>query len=125
MVNKVILVGRLTADPELRLTAAGKPVANLRLAATSFEGRNPDGSSREHTEYVALVVFGHQAEVAKRYLGRGRMVYADGRLKTRAWQDAAGQTRRSVEVVVEHMRFLNSPSEARAREPGAPISVGG
>jgi len=80
MVNKVILVGRLTADPEVRATPSGMHVANLRLATNTYGGKDDEGNRREHTEFHSLVVFGKQAQVAADYLRKGRLLYADGRL---------------------------------------------
>ena len=80
MVNRVTLIGRLTADPEVRTTATGTQMANLRLATNEYGGKDDSGARREHTEFHNLVLFGRQAEVAASYLRKGRMLYADGRL---------------------------------------------
>ncbi len=115
MVNKVILVGRLTADPEVRATAKGTHITNLRIATNSYSGKDEEGNRKEHTEYHSLVLFGRQAEVAGDYLRKGRMVYADGRLQNRSWDGADGQKRYATEVVVESLQMLGpKPEEASA-----------
>ena len=91
MVNKIFLLGRLTADPEVRATPAGVHVANLNLATNSYAGKDELGQKKEHTDYHNLVLFGRQAEVAGEYLRKGRMVYVDGRVQTRTWDDAEGK----------------------------------
>ncbi|HVB76600.1 MAG TPA: single-stranded DNA-binding protein [Candidatus Nitrosotalea sp.] len=121
MVNKVILIGRLTSDPELRSTSAGTSVANLRLATNTFGGKDAAGNRREHTEFVTLVVFGRQAENSVRHLKRGRMVYADGRLQTRSWADGTGQRRQTTEVVVDRLQYLSPPAQGAA-EPSAEMA---
>jgi single-strand DNA-binding protein len=113
MVNKVILVGRLTADPDVRATAKGVHVATLRLATNIYGGKDEEGNRKEHTEFHSLVLFGRQAEVAGDFLRKGRLVYADGRLQTRKWDDAEGNKRQSIEVVVDNLQMLTAaPTEA-------------
>jgi len=113
MVNKVILVGRLTADPEVRATSNGTQVANLRLATNTYGGKNEDGTKREYSDFHSLVVFGQQAEVAGRYLRKGRLLYAEGRNQTRSWDTPEGQRRYATEVVVESFQML----EPKAGDP--------
>ena len=93
MVNKVTLVGNLTADPDVKATPKGTYVCNLRMATNTYMGKDEAGNAREHTEYHRLVAFGKTAEFAGQYLSKGRLVYADGRLQTSTWQDTAGQKR--------------------------------
>ena len=113
MVNRVILVGRLTADPDIRATPGGLHVANLRLATNEYVGKEEDGSSKEHTEFHSLVLFGRNAEVAGSYLRKGRLVYADGRLRSRSWDGSDGQKHHVTEVVVDKLKMLGrkSPEE--------------
>ena len=111
MVNRVILVGRLTADPDLRATPGGTHVAHLRLATNELGGREEDGTRREHTEFHSLVVFGRLAEVAGSYLRKGRLLYADGRLRGRTWETADGQKRHSTEIVVDSFHMLGPKPE--------------
>lgn len=110
MVNRVILVGRLTGDPDLRATPGGTHIANLRLATNEYGGKEDDGSRREHTEFHSLVVFGRQAEVAGSYLRKGRLVYADGRLRSRSWDGSDGQKHYVTEVVVDSLKMLGPKS---------------
>jgi single-strand DNA-binding protein len=111
MVNKIILIGRLTADPELRATAAGVRVVNLRLATSTFTGKADDGTRRERTDFHSLVVFGKAAEYAAEHLRQGRLLYAEGRSQTRSWQTGDGQRRYSTEVVVEALQPLEPRPE--------------
>jgi single-strand DNA-binding protein len=104
-VNKVILVGNLGADPELRYTSGGNPVADMRLA-TSRRYTTRDGTSKEDTEWHRVVVWGKQAESCKEYLSKGRQVYVEGRLQTRQWEDRDGNKRYTTEVVAERVQFL-------------------
>lgn len=113
MVNKVILVGRLAADPEVRATPKGVHVANVRLATNTYGGKDEDGNRREHTEFHSLVLFGKQAEVAGDFLRKGRLVYADGRLQSRSWDDAEGRKHYATEVVVDTFQMIGpKPEEA-------------
>lgn len=104
-VNKVILVGNLGRDPELRVTASGSAGATLNLATTEkFKGRN--GDQQEQTEWHRVVIFGKQAEVAQNYLSKGASVYIEGRLQARQWKDQSGQTRYTTEIVCDRMQML-------------------
>ena len=115
MVNRVILLGRLTADPEVKATATGMFVANLRLATNTYAGKDEEGKAKEHTEFHQLVMFGRHAEVAGTFLSKGRMVYIDGRLQTSSWEDPAGAKRYRTEVVVDSFHMLGAkPEEAAA-----------
>jgi single-strand DNA-binding protein len=101
-VNKVILVGNLGADPEIRRTQDGRPIANLRVATSeSWRDRNT-GERREKTEWHRVVIFSEGlAKVVEQYLKKGSRVYVEGQLQTRKWQDQQGQDRWSTEVVVQ------------------------
>ncbi len=115
VVNKVILIGNLTADPEVRATQKGVYVANLRLATNTYTGKDEEGNRKEQTEYHTLVVFGKMAEFAGQYLRKGRLLYADGRLQTNSWEDSAGQKRKSTEVIVDTLTLLGpKPQEVAA-----------
>jgi single-strand DNA-binding protein len=113
MVNKVTLLGRLTADPDVRATPNGTHVANLRLATNEYGARDEAGTRREHTEFHTLVLFGRPAEVAGSYLRKGRLLYADGRLRTRSWEAADGGKRHATEVLVDSFQMLE-PKEQEA-----------
>ncbi len=101
-VNKVILVGNLGADPEIRRTQDGRPIVNLRIATSeSWRDRN-SGERRERTEWHRVVIFNEGlAKVAEQYLKKGAKVYIEGQLQTREWEDQQGQKRYSTEVVVQ------------------------
>ena len=106
MVNKVILVGNLGRDPELRSTASGQQVANFSVA-TSRKWRDKDGNRQEQTEWHDIVVWGRQAEVAGQYLTKGRQVYIEGRLQTRSWEDReTGAKKYRTEVICENFQML-------------------
>lgn len=115
MVNKVLLVGNLTADPDVKALPTGMYVAKMRLATNTYAGKDDEGKAKERTEYHYLVAFGKPAEWAGQYLKKGRTVYVDGRLQTSSWEDTAGQKRYRTEVVVEQIKFLGpKPQEAAA-----------
>ena len=107
-VNKVILVGNLGRDPELRYTQGGQPVCNFSLATTeNFSTR--DGQRQERTEWHRIVVWGKTAENCAQYLSKGRSVYLEGRIQTREWEDKEGQKQRTTEVVAQTVQFLGGP----------------
>jgi len=115
--NKVQLIGRLTADPELRTTASGQPVANFGLATNRYWTK--DGQRQEETEFHTVVVWGRQAEVASQFLKKGALAYIEGRLQTRTWQDKEGGNRKTTEIVAERVQF--GPRAGGAPSPtGAP-----
>jgi len=99
-VNKVILVGNLGRDPEIRRMQNGDPVANLRLATSETWNDRQSGERKERTEWHTVVIFGKLAEVAEKYLRKGSKVYIEGALQTRKWQDQSGQDKYSTEVVL-------------------------
>jgi single-strand DNA-binding protein len=111
VVNKVILIGRLAADPDLRVTTSGTQVANARMVTNTYAGKDDSGAAREHTDYHTLVVFGKNAEFAGEHLRKGRLVYAEGRSQTRSWETDEGQRRYTTEVVVDVLRALGSRQE--------------
>ncbi len=106
-VNKVILVGNLGRDPEVRQTSTGTPVANLRIA-TSERRKDREGNWSDHTEWHSVVCFGRTAENVGRFLSKGRQIFVEGRLQTRKWTDKDGRDRWSTEVVADVIRFLGS-----------------
>jgi single-strand DNA-binding protein len=115
MVNRVILVGNLAAEPEVRATPKGTYVANLRLATHSYAGKDDEGNRRETTEFHHLVAWGKIAEFAGQYLHKGRLISAEGRLQTRSWEDTGGQKRYRTEVLVEELKALGAkPAEETA-----------
>ena len=107
MVNRVILVGNLGKDPEVRYTSGGQAVANLRIATSRSWTDKQSGQKKEETEWHDVEVWGKQAEQCGEYLAKGRQVFVEGRLKTDKWQDKqSGQERSRVKVVAESVRFL-------------------
>jgi single-strand DNA-binding protein len=101
-VNKVILIGNLGADPEVRRTQDGKPIVNLRVATSDTWRDKATGERRERTEWHRVVIFSEGlAKVAEQYLKKGSKVYLEGALQTRKWQDQSGQDRYSTEVVLQ------------------------
>ncbi|HEX7078901.1 MAG TPA: single-stranded DNA-binding protein [Candidatus Eisenbacteria bacterium] len=109
-VNKVILVGNLGADPEVRSTPGGQRVANIRLA-TSRQWTSQDGQRQEKTEWHSIVIWGKQADIAEKYLTKGKQIYLEGRLETRSWQDKEGQTRYKTEVICDNFQMLGRAGE--------------
>ena len=104
-VNKVILVGNLGADPEVRQTQDGRPIVNLRLATSENWRDKATGERREKTEWHRVVIFNENlAKIAEQYLKKGSKVYIEGQLQTRKWQDQSGQERYSTEVVLQQYR---------------------
>jgi single-strand DNA-binding protein len=107
-VNKVILLGNLGRDPELRYTPGGQPVANFSIA-TNESWAKKDGSGREErTEWHRIVAWGRTAELCAQYLSKGRTVYIEGRLQTREWENKEGQKQRTTEVVAQTVQFIGS-----------------
>ena len=101
-VNKVILIGNLGADPEIRRTADGRPIANLRVATSDSWRDKATGERREKTEWHRVVIFSEGlAKIAEQYLKKGAKVYLEGALQTRKWQDKEGQDRWTTEVVLQ------------------------
>ena len=120
-VNKVILVGNLGANPEMRYTQGGQAVANLRLATTE-RWTDRSGQKQETTEWHRVVVFGKQAEIVGQYLTKGRQIYVEGRIQTRQWQDQQGQKRYTTEIVALRVQMLGSrPGERGPEDVGATV----
>lgn len=117
-VNKVILIGNLGRDPELRYTQQGTAVANFSLATTESIGKK-DGTREERTEWHRIVVWGRTAENCSQYLAKGRTVYIEGRLQTREWENKEGQKQRTTEIVAQTVQFLGGPrGEGGGRSSG-------
>jgi len=105
-VNKVILVGNLGADPEVRYLPSGDAVANIRLATTDRYKDKASGEMKEATEWHRVAFFGRLAEIVSEYLKKGSSVYLEGRIRTRKWQAQDGTDRYSTEIVAEQMQML-------------------
>ncbi len=126
-VNKVILVGRLGNDPELKTVGSSQTVARLSVA-TSESWNNKDGQKQERTEWHKVVVWGRQAENCGKHLSKGRQVYVEGRLQTRSWEDSTGLKKYTTEIVATTVQFLGAGSGAGAQagnERPASNSAGG
>ncbi|RJP43829.1 single-stranded DNA-binding protein [Candidatus Parcubacteria bacterium] len=123
--NKALIIGRLTADPQLRTTPGGQSVVSLSVA-TNRVWSGKTGGRQEETEYHTVVVWGKQAEVASQFLVKGSLVFVEGRLRTRSWQDKQGQNRKTTEIVCERLQLGPRPGGARNRggdsPPAAPES---
>lgn len=119
-VNKVILVGNLGADPEMRYLPSGEAVANIRIATTDT-WKDKDGNKQESTEWHRISFFGRQAEVCGQYLKKGSQIYVEGSIRTRKWQDKEGQDRYSTEIKGDRMQMLGGRQgmgDAPPRESG-------
>jgi single-strand DNA-binding protein len=117
-VNKVILVGRLGRDPETRYTGGGQAVANFSIA-TDETYKDKAGERQKRTEWHKIVVWGKQAEIAQQYLKKGSLIFIEGRIQSREWQDKEGQKRTSFEIVATNFRMLGG------RGDGGGGSMGG
>lgn len=107
-VNKVILIGNLGQDPDVRFLPSGNPVANLRIATTDSWTDRQSGQRQERTEWHSVVLFNKLAEIAQQYVKKGSRIYIEGRLQTRKWQGQDGQDRYSTEIVANDMQMLDS-----------------
>lgn len=124
-VNKAILVGRLGRDPETRFTSGGQAVANFTMA-TDESYKDRAGERQKRTEWHRIVLWGKLAEIAQQYLKKGMLVYIEGRIQTRQWEDKRdGQKRTTTEIVANAMKMLTSRAEGAAAGAGASTSVGG
>jgi single-strand DNA-binding protein len=121
-VNKVILVGRLGRDPETRFTGGGQAVANFSLA-TDETYKDKNGERQKRTEWHKITVWGKQAEIAQQYLKKGSLVYVEGRIQTREWQDKEGQKRTSYDIVANNFRMLGGRADGAAAGASAGASA--
>ena len=121
-VNKVIIIGVLGKDPEVRYTAAGKAIANISLA-TSESWKDQGGQVQEKTEWHKVSIFGKLAEIAGEYLKKGSKIYIEGKLQTRKWQDQQGQDKYTTEIVLDPfsgvMQMLDSKPQGQTQAPQA------
>jgi single-strand DNA-binding protein len=123
-VNKVILVGNLGADPEVRRLGSGEPVVNLRIATSETWRDKQSGERREKTEWHSVVIFNENlAKVAEQYLRKGSKVYLEGQLQTRKWQDKTGADRYTTEIVLQ--RYRGEMTLLDGRGEGGGMSSGG
>jgi single-strand DNA-binding protein len=121
MLNKAMLIGHLGRDPEIRYTPSGLAVANFSIATNEFVG-NKEGQKETRTEWHRIVAFGKLAEVCGEYLSKGKMVYIEGRLQTRDWEDRDGNKRTTTEIVASNMQMLSGRGAGAegATEQGRP-----
>lgn len=122
-VNKVILVGNLGADPEVRYTPGGTAVANFRIATTESY-KNKEGTKEEKTEWHRIVTFGKLAEICGEYLHKGKQVYLEGRIQTSQWDDKEGNKRYTTEIVCNQMQMLGRVGDKGSVPAGAPEEAG-
>ncbi len=123
-VNKVILVGRLGSDPELKYTSNSQAIARFSVATSEQWKNKQTGDMQEKTEWHRIVVWGKMAEICGQHLAKGRQVYIEGKLQTRSWEDqASGQKKYSTEVVAQTVQFLGAAGE-RSQGAGAGAGAG-
>lgn len=123
-VNKVILIGNLGSDPEVRYMPSGDAITNIRIATTDT-WKDKNGEKHERTEWHRVAFFGKLAEIAGEYLKKGSQVYVEGRLQTRKWQDKDGQDRYTTEIVADRMQMLGSRGGGNFEVQDRPASPGG
>jgi single-strand DNA-binding protein len=120
-INKVILIGNLGRDPEIRYTASGTAVANFSLATTD-NWTNKDGTKEARTEWHRIVAWGRLGEICGEYLSKGKSVYIEGRIQTREWEDKEGNKRQTTEIVAYQMQMLGGKGYTESL-PDEPPSV--
>lgn len=120
--NKVMLIGNLGKDPEVRYTTSGTAVASFSIA-TSERFKAKSGEWEERTEWHNVVLWGKLAEIAGEYLAKGKTVYIEGRLQTRKWQDRDGRDRYTTEIVGEKMQMLSAKGDGGTRQAGGPAGA--
>jgi len=118
-VNKVILLGHLGADPDVRYTADGRSVVNLSVATTSSWKDSTSGEMQQATEWHRVVLFNRLAQIAEQYLKKGALLYIEGALQTRQWQDDNGIRKQTTEVIAKQLEMLGS----REKEESAPVTM--
>ena len=119
--NKVMIIGHLGRDPEMRYTPSGKPVTTFTIA-TSRSWNSTDGERRTETEWFNIVTWGNLAEICKQYLSKGQQVYVEGRLQTRRWEDSEGGKHTTVEVVANEMMILGDRRDASSQTSEAALA---
>jgi single-strand DNA-binding protein len=116
--NKVFLIGRLTADPEIRYTGSGLQIADMRMAVNNYR-KDANGNRVEEAVYVDVTAFGKSAELVQQYLKKGRQVFIEGRLRFEQWDDKnTGQKRSKLSVTADNIQFLDSRSDGGKNESG-------
>jgi len=115
--NRAMIIGNLTRDPETRTTPSGQSVCNFSVA-TSSQWKDTQGQKQERTEYHPIVAWGKLAEICSQYLGKGRKVYIEGRLQTREWEAQDGSKKQRTEIIADNMIMLDRAPVGGNREPG-------
>ena len=123
-INKVILVGNLGNDPDIRYTASGAAVANISVATTDSWRDKETGEQQDRTEWHRVVFFGRLAEIVGEYLKKGSQVYLEGRLQTRKWQDKTGNDRYTTEIVANEMQMLGGRGGGGGGSAPMPVDTG-
>ncbi|MBA7597734.1 Single-stranded DNA-binding protein [subsurface metagenome] len=118
--NKVMVIGNLGTDPEMRFTPSGSPVTTFSIA-TSWTSTTPEGERRQETEWFRVVAWRRLAETCNQFLAKGRRAYVEGRLRTRTWEGQDGQRRFTNEIVANRVIFLDRPGAAPLPEEAAPL----
>ncbi|MGI8607697.1 MAG: single-stranded DNA-binding protein [Candidatus Dormibacteria bacterium] len=129
MINRVIMVGRLTRDPEVHDTASGGKLINMRLVTTEYR-KSEDGQRHDEVQYHSIVALGRLGEICADYLAKGRLVYIEGKLRTREWEGKDGLHRYTTEILAEVMQMLSPKPSADADqveslEPAGVVAVAG
>ena len=122
--NKVMIIGHLGKDPEMRYTPSGRPVTTFTVAV-SRSWNSADGERHAETEWFNVVAWGNLAEICKQYLAKGQQVYVEGRLQTRRWDDKEGQKHTSVEIVANEMMMLGDRRDASHSSEEQPLAAEG
>lgn len=117
-INKVIIIGHLGSDPELKHMPSGGAVANVNIATTDGWKDKQSGEKQERTEWHRVVFFQKLAEIVGEYLRKGSQVYVEGRLQTRKWQDKGGQDHYTTEIIANNMQMIGGKSAGAVKEPG-------
>lgn len=124
MVNKALLIGRLGADPEVRYTPDGTMVTTFRLA-TDLQWKDKNGEKLQKTEWHRIVTYGKLAEICGNYLSKGKLIFIEGRIQTRSWEDKDGIKRSTTEIVATNMQMLDSKSQMKSQEVGSNDYISG
>ena len=115
MVNRVLLIGRLGKDPEVRYTPDGMMVTNLTMA-TDEQRKDKNGQKIQRTEWHRIVTFGKLAEICSNYLSKGKLIFVEGRIQTRSWEDKDGNKRTTTEIIANNMQMLDSKGTAKSQD---------
>lgn len=120
--NKAFILGRVTADPQLRQSNGGQPVATMGVA-TNRTWTNKEGQKQEAVEFHNIVLWGKQAEIASQYLVKGSLVLVEGRIMTRSWQDKDGMERRTTEIIADNIQLGPKPEPKKAAPTARPLHI--